>query len=140
MCRPGIQGTIDKLNAGLRTIIEDDSLAELCSRAEYFSIPCVTSVRPHTPLWPTNAEVTLMVEADFPPYSDYSVVQGLHGFDVELARLVCEAADISCALLSAPWKSAWPGDGYPGEGAGERYSTTAISVQRRLCRFCGRRG
>lgn len=40
------------------------------------------------------------------------------GFDTELLPLVCEAAGVTCAVVTVPFKKAWPGheDAFMGEG------------------------
>ena len=79
-----------------------------------------------------SPNLTIMVTPNTSTYSyiDYTTAT-LVGFHIELIPLVCEAAGISCAIMTAPWQSAWPANysqfgiannsnyhtyGYPGEG------------------------
>jgi hypothetical protein len=79
---------------------------------------------------PTAYDLTVMVSADRYPHS-YMKDNQLVGFDLALILAVCQAAGISCAIMTAPWQSAWPANfsqfgiannsnyhtyGYPGEG------------------------
>ena len=139
MCHPGSSDKVAKLNLGLRRIIEDGSYTALCDKEVYSAVNCVTEKAIYTPpRAAATAEIVLMVEADFAPFSEFdpSSRLGLHGFDVELARSVCKAGQINCVLVSAPWSSAWPGhsNGYAGQGLLDRWYDCALGSMNTFAR------
>jgi hypothetical protein len=90
--------------------------------------------------------LTIMVTPDTPLFSyvDYTVMStGLVGFHIDLISAVCAAAGIACAVMTAPWQSAWPANyaqfgvvndsnyreyGYPGEGFQAKWYDCAAGV------------
>jgi len=125
MCHPEAADKIALLNSGLEKVRHNGELKKLCQ--EYPDVKCdfkrkfdaaaggIADVRSSDV---RSSDVTIMVEAAFPPFNDYDPVEGLVGFDVDLIPLVCDAAGIKCSVVTAPFKTAWPGHekAFMGEG------------------------
>jgi len=55
-----------------------------------------------------DADIVIAMEAAFSPYNYIDEkTSKLVGFDVELTQAVCAAANVNCAIVTAPWQSMW---------------------------------
>jgi len=95
MCHPGKGDVVEILNLGLAAAVQDASFTDLCNKAAYAQIPCISANMP----WTENkldvrADIVIMTEADYAPFSSYADDTGLIGFDVELVSLICAAAEV----------------------------------------------
>ena len=101
--------------------------------SDYEEVDCLVAEGAQAHSLGTRTDATIMVSADRLPVNH---VNPFRAFERDLIPMVCAAANLSCALTSAPWQSAFPisypefgfqseqctnktsgcGKGYPGTG------------------------
>lgn len=133
MCHPAVADKIALLNKGIAKVRSDGSMKEMCEK--YPEIKCefertfdetIGGVGAN----PKQSQVTIAMEAAYAPFNYFDPARGLVGFDIELVPLVCDAVGIECAMVTSPWKKAWPGHhkAFMGEGfLNHAYDCTAAS-------------
>lgn len=52
--------------------------------------------------------VRIAIEGAFPPFSYIDAVNELQGFDVDIAKALCESAKLTCRLVVQPWDDMIP--------------------------------
>jgi lysine/arginine/ornithine transport system substrate-binding protein len=121
MCHPQSAAKIAQLNRGLKKVKEDGTMEALCKR--YPTVRCdfdrtFDSSNGGVDSDAKASQIVIAMEASYAPFNFFDPVKGLIGFDTELVPLVCEAADVSCAVVTVPFKRGWPGheDAFTGEG------------------------
>jgi len=95
MCHPGRPDLVGELNSGLEGVISDGSFAALCDKAEYASIQCITANIPWMNQLSVQADITIMVEANFAPCNNYPDSTGLVGFDIDLIQVSAMTGSIA---------------------------------------------
>jgi hypothetical protein len=106
MCHPSLGDIVAKLNTGLEGVMTDGSYTALCGKAECTGIQCLNTHAPFTGNKLTErADLVVGMEADYGSYNNISAASELVGLDADLTNLACAAANLKCAIVTAPWQS-----------------------------------
>ncbi|MFC3396319.1 transporter substrate-binding domain-containing protein [Brenneria rubrifaciens] len=56
-----------------------------------------------------DGKVTIATDATFPPFESVDASGKLVGYDIDLAEAICQAAELECNIINAPWDGMIPG-------------------------------
>mmetsp|Transcript_44585 Transcript_44585/g.79927 ORF Transcript_44585/g.79927 Transcript_44585/m.79927 type:complete len:1523 (-) Transcript_44585:99-4667(-) len=113
-CKPEYGDILERLNSKLRSYKGTAEFKDLCAR--YPTVDCSdatfsnhkTEQNPEVADHPNKrADLTISTEAGWLTHNYVRDLQ-IGGFDVELTKMVCMKANMTCAITTAPWESAWP--------------------------------
>jgi arginine/ornithine transport system substrate-binding protein len=123
MCHPGVGDIVATLNTGLAGVMADGSYNTLCAKSDYSAISCLSSSLTFSGnKLAANADIIIGMEADFGDYNNINAASTLVGMDVELTAMVCDKANVKCAVMTAPWQSMIPA-AYPTLGWSDNQKT-----------------